>query len=67
MVQNVNVLSAPNSYGEFNISDGSGSCQVDNQFFDMVILGAGYPWVRPGQKSGLVDIPSATMQSTPGT
>lgn len=56
MVQNVNVLSAPNSYGEFNISDGSGSCQVDNQFFDI-----GHTWsgISMGQTwaeiRGLVD------------
>ncbi len=33
-VENVNVTSLPSSnYQEFNVSDGSGNCQVDNQFF----------------------------------
>ncbi|PKN72944.1 MAG: hypothetical protein CVU50_05300 [Candidatus Cloacimonetes bacterium HGW-Cloacimonetes-3] len=32
-VQNANVTSLPTNYQEFNVSDGSGNCQVDNQFF----------------------------------
>jgi len=38
-VQNVTVTTAPNNYGEFKINDGSGNCQVDNQFFDI-----GHSW-----------------------
>ena len=38
-VQNVSVTSSPNTYQEFNVNDGSGSCQVDNQFF-----GLGHSW-----------------------
>lgn len=32
-VQNVTVASTPSAYQEFNVTDGSGYCQVDNQFF----------------------------------
>lgn len=32
-VQNVNVTEIPNAYQEFYVSDGSGSCQIDNGFF----------------------------------
>jgi hypothetical protein len=32
-VQNVTVASTPSTYQEFNVTDGSGYCQVDNQFF----------------------------------
>ncbi len=32
-VQNTNVVTAPSSYQEFYVTDGSGNCQVDNQFF----------------------------------
>ena len=32
-VQNANVVSTPSTYQEFNVNDGSGNCQVDNQFF----------------------------------
>ncbi len=32
-VRNVTVTSLPNVYQEFNVTDGSGACQIDNQFF----------------------------------
>ncbi|PKN77606.1 MAG: hypothetical protein CVU48_11075 [Candidatus Cloacimonetes bacterium HGW-Cloacimonetes-1] len=34
-VQDVTVNAAPNNYQEFYITDGSGSCQVDNGFFNL--------------------------------
>ncbi|MCK9309079.1 MAG: metallophosphoesterase [Candidatus Cloacimonetes bacterium] len=32
-IQNASVVSAPSAYQEFSVTDGSGSCQIDNQFF----------------------------------
>lgn len=55
-VQNVSVSSAPNTYQEFSVNDGSGNCQVDNQFFSL-----GHTWqnIAQGttftQLTGIVD------------
>ncbi len=38
-VQNVNVTSLPNNFREFNVNDGTGACQIDDQFFDR-----GFQW-----------------------
>lgn len=38
-VQNANVASLPSNYQEFSVNDGSGACQIDNQFFPM-----GHTW-----------------------
>ncbi|MBM4404225.1 MAG: hypothetical protein FJ042_07600 [Candidatus Cloacimonetes bacterium] len=38
-VQNVNVTALPNNYQEFYVNDGTGACQVDDQFFDR-----GFQW-----------------------
>jgi hypothetical protein len=38
-VHNATVQSLPSNYQEFNVSDGSGNCQIDNQFFPL-----GHTW-----------------------
>ncbi|MDD2230157.1 MAG: metallophosphoesterase [Candidatus Cloacimonetes bacterium] len=38
-IQNANVVSAPSNYQEFSVTDGSGNCQIDNQFFTL-----GHTW-----------------------
>jgi len=38
-VQNVNVTALPNNFQEFYVNDGSGACQIDDQFFDR-----GFQW-----------------------
>lgn len=40
-VQNATVTTAANMYQEFNVSDGSGSCQIDNSFFPI-----GHSWTN---------------------
>lgn len=56
-VENVNVTSTPNNYGEFNVNDGSGACQIDDQCFPR--SGFSWPQMSVGQNwariQGVVD------------
>jgi len=56
-VENVNVTSTPNNYGEFNVNDGSGACQIDDQCFPR--SGFSWPQMNVGQNwariQGVVD------------
>ncbi|MDP3113832.1 MAG: hypothetical protein Q8M98_03555 [Candidatus Cloacimonadaceae bacterium] len=56
-VQDVTVTSTPNSYSEFNVNDGSGACQVDDQCFPRT--GFSWPPINVGQSwsriQGVVD------------
>ena len=65
-VQNVSVTSLPNTYQEFNVTDGSGSCQIDNQFFspghawEGIALGTTFTEIR-----GIVDYSFNTYAINP--
>lgn len=50
-VSNITVMSAPSAYQEFNITDGSGACQVDNQF-----MGSGHSWSNVFVGGGFTEI-----------
>ncbi|MDZ4183295.1 MAG: hypothetical protein U1B83_10520, partial [Candidatus Cloacimonadaceae bacterium] len=56
-VQDVTVTAAPNNYGEFYVTDGSGACQVDDQCFPRT--GFSWPSITVGQSwariQGVVD------------
>lgn len=56
-VENVNVTTTPSSYNEFNVNDGSGACQIDDQCFPR--SGFTWPQLTVGQNwakiQGVVD------------
>ncbi len=56
-VENVNITATPNNYGEFNVNDGSGACQIDDQCFPR--SGFSWPQMSVGQNwariQGVVD------------
>lgn len=56
-IENVNVTSTPNNYNEFNVNDGSGACQIDDQCFPR--SGFSWPPITTGQNwariQGVVD------------
>lgn len=56
-VENVNITTSPNSNNEFNVNDGSGACQIDDQCFPR--SGFSWPGLAIGQNwariQGVVD------------